>query len=249
MIKSLFYNELIKLYHDSYLKVLVFVTLILGLGMFTYSMLLSIDSFSRISKVQPAFLNPFFFFEFQWKGATSLGLIPLDAFIVWVIFGVEDRHSGWRNICQLPVPIKSVVTVKLSLVLFIKGIIFLMLAVMYFLNIDLLMNYRKEFGFYNFNYSHALFIQDLIKVYLTSLSIFIMVIPLYTYIKNLGVLTIVPLSLAAIPLKYNPLKMFYDHPDFWYFGIIGIAGVILFFALSFYLQKRKACFLESLFSI
>ena len=242
MIKSLFYNELVKLYHGSYLKVLVFITLILGLGMFTYSMLLSIDSFSRISKVQPAFLNPFFFFEFQWKGATSLGLVPLEAFIVWVIFGVEDRHSGWRNICQLPVPIKSVVIVKLSLVLFIKGVIFLVMAVMYFLNIDLLVYWRKEFGFYNFDYSHLLFIQNLIKAYLTSLSILIVVIPLYTYIKNLGVLTIVSLSLAAIPLKYNPLKMFYDHPDFWYFGIIGVAGVIFFLRYHFIHIKERHAF-------
>lgn len=242
MIKAIFINEIIKQYYGPYLRASYLVLLIMTSILFFYFLLLSNDSFQRISEYSSYGGNPFLFYESQWNAYTQIGLIPIYGFVFWSIFGIEDRYKTWKNLFQLPISLNKVVVSKLVLVLIVNATFFLLTYLLYQVFLIALIHFRSDLGFQNYTYEHVNLVKTLVKVYLTSSGTLIVIMPLMAIFRSLVLVIFISVILTMIPSEYNPLTLYSNNHDNWVYGLL-LTALLFPIALYFYLPiKMKNVF-------
>ena len=87
MILKVFYNEYLKIIWNPYSKKIIpFLIIISAVGMFAYFYFMSLEGYERIVKHEPLFSDPNKFHFVQWKAFTTIGIVPIHAYLVWIVF-------------------------------------------------------------------------------------------------------------------------------------------------------------------
>jgi hypothetical protein len=89
-----------------------------------------------------------------------------------------------------------------------------------------LIEFRPDLGFQNFNYDQINLVKNLIKVYLASLGTLTVIMPLIAIFRNLALVIFLSLILTMIPSEYNPLILYSNNYENWVYGIVLL--IILF---------------------